>query len=446
MLPPAPADLSRVQALSLVNASREDALAQAMTAGDPVIVFQPIVDLITGTVAAFEALSRFPHLPSTAVDAVFAHAHRTGRGFRLETLAVTRALELGVRRPLGSVLSVNVSPSSLCDPAFVDALPRSLEGIQIEITEHEMIADPSAFSSALELLRRRGATIAIDDVGEGYAGLQRVMSMQPDLLKIDRSLVTGVHEKPALAALVDAVVRFAGSTGAKVCAEGIELAEELEKLADLDVAHGQGWFIGRPSEQFVGASFESAAVCDSAMQRAVTVSDGAGRDDLAAVLLRVAGATGLDHLARALHGLATTIGADDVELSYLDPDWTYVEAVVDSAVHFKGVRYYLDQLPLTFEVLSRDVAAQVVLTDPGADAAEKAWMVEDGIGSLLMVPVRSRDQVVGLFECHLTCPTPWRRSQIRAARAVAAVAGPVLENLLARAGGHPPSRSPQGEP
>jgi len=81
-------------------------------------------------------------------------------------------------------------------------------------------------------------------------------------------------------------------------------------------------------------------------------------------------------------------------------------------------------------VLADDVAAHVVLGALDADLHESASMTEDGIGSLLMVPVRSRSTVVGLFECHQSSRTPWRRSQITAARDVAAVAGPVLENLL----------------
>lgn len=428
------ADSSRVQAVPMVCAGGGDDLSQALTAGDPVMVFQPIMDLVTGTVTAYEALARFPHLPGTAVDAVFAHAHRTGRGLALESLAVDRALAEGARRPPGTVLSVNVSPSLLGDAAFLDRLPADLDGVQVEITEHEIVADPRGFMRALDCLRERGAAIAVDDVGEGYAGLARVMSMSPDVLKIDRSLVAGVHDKPALAALLDAVVRFAGRTGASVCAEGIEVAEELETLADLDVAHGQGWFIGRPGSGFAGASWESRAVCSSAMHRAVAVG-GHDRDDLAAALLRVSRSTGLDHLARALHGISATIGADHVELSYLDEDWTYVEAVMDSEVHFKGVRYHLDELPLTRDVLSRDTAAQVILGDPAADPGEVAWMTEDGVGSLLMVPVSSGDRVVGLFECHQVAPAPWRRSQIQAARAIAAVAGPVLDNLLRTAPG-----------
>jgi EAL domain-containing protein (putative c-di-GMP-specific phosphodiesterase class I) len=158
-------------------------LDAALSLGDPVPVFQPIIDLATGMITGYEALSRFPHLPGAPVDEVFAPAHRTGRGF------------------------------------------------QVEITENELVADAGQFRSALEELRDRGAQIAVDDVGEGYAGLQRVMSIRPDVLKLDRSLVSGVDSRPDVAALLEAVVRFAGRVGAQVCAEGVETEEELALLA-----------------------------------------------------------------------------------------------------------------------------------------------------------------------------------------------------------------------
>ena len=415
------------------HAASDRILLDAIAQGDPQVVFQPILDLATARLHGHEALARFPHLPRTPVDEVFRRAHAIGVGHSLELMAVTRAIDLAVGRPAGLVLSVNLSPSTLCRPDLLDRLPRDLDGLQVEVTEHEVVADPRRFLAALDALRRRGAAIAIDDVGEGYAGLQQVMAVRPDSLKVDRALVAGVHQKPALAALLEAVVRFAARTGAQVCAEGIEEPEELALLADLDVAQGQGWFIGRPAPDITDPSPESREICERALARAVAVGDEGA--DLVPVLVRVASATSLSRLAGVLADIAPAVGADNVELSYLDGSGSFVEAVVESERVFKGVRYYLDDLPLTRQVLADDVAAQVVVGDTAADAGEVAWMTTDGVGSLLMVPVRSRDRVIGLFECHQRRSVPWRRHQIRAARTVAAVAGPVLENLLRGAGG-----------
>lgn len=453
----APADLVGVAVAQFARgrvrsgdlASEHALLERALRAGDPQVVFQPIVDLTTGAVTSYEALARFPHLPDLPVDEVFHLAHRVGRGHDLEVAAVAAAVRQAAGRPAGTLLSVNASPSTIASGVLIDVLPRDLAGLQVEITEHEEIDDLDDFLDAIATLRVRGARIAIDDVGEGYAGLQRVMLLRPDLLKVDRALVSAVHREPALAALLGAITRFAASTGAEVCAEGIEEPEQLSVLADLDVAFGQGWFLGRPSPGFAEASEESRRVCQRAMDRAVTVGDHLDTADLVPVLLRVSAATSLDALARVLRGIAPAVGATHVELSYLDDTQSYVEAVTDSAAHFKGVRYYLDDFPLTRRVLADDVAAQVVLDAPGSDLREAVWMREDGVGSLLMVPVSAGGRVVGLFECHHDARRPWRRRQIRAARAVAAVAGPVLENLLSvepPSRAQPPSRRPHGEP
>ncbi len=415
-------------------------LDSALASGDPQIVFQPMVDLSTGEVVGYEALSRFLHLPDRSVDAVFAQAQADGHGFELEVLAVQRALQLGAGRPAGTVLSVNLSPSSLCHPELADRLPADLRGVQVEITEHERLVQLPRLPASLDELRRRGASIAVDDVGEGYAGLQSVMRIRPDRLKVDRSLVTDVHRRPDQAALLEAIVHFAARTGTTICAEGIEVEEELVVLADLDVGFGQGYFIGRPQPGFASASAPSRRACRHAMSRAVRMPDEGAASSFANALLQVASAETLDGLARVLDEIAPAVGADTVELSYVDPDWTYVEAVVESAAFFKGMRYHLDDYPLTRQVLEADTAEEVVLGRTDADPQETAWMVEDGVGSLLMLPVRSRGEVVGLFESHRRAATPWRRSQIRAARTVAAVAGPVLENLLRAAPPQPPSR------
>lgn len=443
------ADLTRVKVVGSVEAGRGapggaapgvaspdsspgGTLTAALAAGDPHMVFQPIIDLTTGDVCCYEALARFPHLPGFGPDVVFSRAAAMGRGPDVEALAVLKALQ-EPHRPVGALLSINLSPSALQSPALQSVLPADLAGLQIEITEHEQVQDVRLFMLALDRLRTRGASIAVDDVGEGYSGLQRVMSMEPDVLKLDRSLVAGVRHGSAKASLVEAIVRFAGRTGAVVCAEGIEVPEELAVLADLDVAQGQGWFIGRPGPGFPPASDASHALSRRTMSQAVVADRELDprADDLVHVLSRLAVVTSLTGFAPVLRDAAAVMGADTVELSYVDGTRTYLSPVVDSGLgHGPGTRYYLDGLPLTRRVLDDDVAAQVVLGSPDADPGEAGWMTGDGVGSLLMVPVRSGSGVHGLFECHQVNPVPWRRKQIRDARTVAAVVGPVLANLL----------------
>jgi EAL domain-containing protein (putative c-di-GMP-specific phosphodiesterase class I) len=189
-------------------------VTSALHHGAPSIVAQPILGLSSGRVIAYEALSRFsPELPSYAPDIWFAMAHECGLGPMFEARAVDLAIRAGAERPKGTLLSVNVSPSVLSTRELHDVLPFDLSGLQFEITEKEVVADGDQFQMILKALRDRGARVAVDDVGEGYAGLQRVLALSPDVIKLDRSLVTGVESEPVKAALVEAIVREGHKVG-----------------------------------------------------------------------------------------------------------------------------------------------------------------------------------------------------------------------------------------
>ena len=415
----------------LRSAAQQRVLSSALANGDPDIVFQPIMDLASGIVTGYEALSRFPSLGGTAPDLVFAEAHREGDGHELETLALAKAITAGASRPANTILSLNVSPSTLLTRQFLDVLPGDLAGMQIEITEHEKISDKEQVLAILRLLRRRGATIAVDDLGEGYAGLQQLMTLEPDVLKLDRSLVTGAHESPAKAALIEAISRYALRTGTRVCAEGVECLEELRLLADLDVGEAQGWLIGRPATTFEQAHTTARRACISALSMILEVGDAteAGDPDLAGVLSRIATTETLDELARLMGWVSALLGCAKTALSLCDPAAQTIEAVLPDAWLPNGRRFTISDFPLTDAVLRRNVVAQVVAGSPGADPAEEAFLRHEGFGSLLMVPVYSGPQAVGLLECYATAALPWTRHQIRTIRCVAAVTGPVLRNL-----------------
>jgi EAL domain-containing protein (putative c-di-GMP-specific phosphodiesterase class I) len=140
-------------------------------------------------------------------------------------------------------------------------LAGDLHGVVIEITEEERVLDVPALQRHLDPLRSRGARIAVDDAGEGYAGLQQVMSMRADIIKLDRALVADVHSDPAKIALIGSLVHFARSTGASICAEGIETLDELRVLIHLGVAYGQGWALGRPAAPWPQVDAEAARIC-----------------------------------------------------------------------------------------------------------------------------------------------------------------------------------------
>jgi EAL domain-containing protein (putative c-di-GMP-specific phosphodiesterase class I) len=222
--------------------------------------FQPIVAMASGEPVGYEALARFDGKPGLPPSWWFSQAHRFGLGAALEAESARAALA-APSRPAGTFLSINLSPSALASAEVAQQLPADLRGLVIEITEEERVLDVEGLQRDLEPLRARGARIAVDDAGEGYAGLQQVMSMRADIIKLDRALVADVNADPAKVALIGSLVHFARSTGAAICAEGIETLEELRELIHLGVAYGQGWAFGRPGARWPRVNAEAARLC-----------------------------------------------------------------------------------------------------------------------------------------------------------------------------------------
>jgi EAL domain-containing protein (putative c-di-GMP-specific phosphodiesterase class I) len=222
-------------------------LARA-TAGDGLaVVFQPIVDLQRGVVAGYEALARFAVRPHLAPDAWFAEARQRGRAAELDAAVIRLALAQRETMPLNRFLTINVEPASLLTREVDYVLDRAgdLGGVVLEITEHSHIDDLPATKNAIARLRRRGARIAVDDAGAGYAGLEQILAIRPDLLKVDRALVSGIEHDEAKAALVEMVGAFADRIDAWMLVEGIETEAAARRCLRLQVPLAQGWFFGR---------------------------------------------------------------------------------------------------------------------------------------------------------------------------------------------------------
>jgi EAL domain-containing protein (putative c-di-GMP-specific phosphodiesterase class I) len=117
----------------------------------------------------------------------------------------------------------------------------------VELTEHTAVEDYDALDAALRPLREDGLRIAVDDAGAGYATFRHILRLAPDVIKLDRSLISGIDVDPARRALAGAVVAFAGEVRATVVAEGIEQSAELTVVLDLGVDAGQGYLFSRPS-------------------------------------------------------------------------------------------------------------------------------------------------------------------------------------------------------
>lgn len=220
-----------------------------LAGGGPDIALQPIVDLSSDRVAGFEALARFPAEVDWTPDRWFAEAHSVRQGVELEASAVAAALRQVERLPEDTTLSVNVSAEALCAGGAITSLLAEGPGhrLVVELTEHQRIAASDVLTARLEAIRATGARIAVDDAGSGYAGLEHILHLRPEVLKLDRVLVQGVAHHTGRRAMCEAMVQFTRRTGSSLVAEGVETEADLETLRGLGVDLAQGFLLGRPT-------------------------------------------------------------------------------------------------------------------------------------------------------------------------------------------------------
>jgi EAL domain-containing protein (putative c-di-GMP-specific phosphodiesterase class I) len=214
-------------------------------------VFQPVVELRSRRVVGYEALTRFPDGRTPAET--FAEAAILGIGTDLELACVRASLEAVVGLPDDPWIGLNVSPALLLEtPELAAILATTRRQVVLEITERAAVDDYAHLHRAIAALG--GAVrVAVDDAGAGYAGLQRILELRADLVKLDLVLVRGVDSDPARQALVAGMAHFARRTNARLLAEGVESEAEAEALHELGVELGQGYLFGRPEPVAVGA-------------------------------------------------------------------------------------------------------------------------------------------------------------------------------------------------
>lgn len=224
-------------------------LDETIAHGRIAMVVQPIVDLRSGAIHAYEALARFEIEGELSTGELFALAERVGMREELDLACLTRGLELLPHRPAGKRLTVNVSSQLLADARAIELLVRQpdLHGLVLEITEEALVRDYAALQLALAPLVELGARVAVDDMGAGYSGLRHAIDLHPTYLKLDRALVRGVDRDPKRAALVDALLRYAQHAGSHIVAEGVETEGELAALIRLGVPLAQGFLLCRPA-------------------------------------------------------------------------------------------------------------------------------------------------------------------------------------------------------
>jgi EAL domain-containing protein (putative c-di-GMP-specific phosphodiesterase class I)/GGDEF domain-containing protein len=218
--------------------------------------FQPIVCLQTGELVGFEALTR-PGRASgyPGPKDLFDEAEACGMLWELESIIRETLLEHAAAFPDGISLFFNNSPPVFGDERFVEALrgqvqryPELTPGrIVLEVTERGEGDSIDRLSLNVRELKALGYRVAIDDVGAGTSGLNRVMLLRPHWLKLDRALVEGVDQDPYRLNMIRFLLHFANLAGVSLVAEGIERREELGALIGAGVRYAQGYLLGRPA-------------------------------------------------------------------------------------------------------------------------------------------------------------------------------------------------------
>ena len=216
--------------------------------------FQPLRHLSDDEVIGWEALIRGPQgTPFERPNVLFAVAQENDMEVELETLCLETIFR-GLPRGIGTRrLFVNASCTLLRHPVFLDernltAINRSHGDVVIEISEKEMV-DYSSFGDILATVRGAGLKIAIDDAGSGYSGLEAILNLRPDYIKVADSLVRRLESDPIKREIITSLASIGRRIEATLVAEGIEREEEREALIELGVEYGQGFLLGRPAFQ-----------------------------------------------------------------------------------------------------------------------------------------------------------------------------------------------------
>jgi len=228
-------------------------VSEVMSHGAIHSVFQPIVDLDTGRVVAYEALARGPAGPLESPDRLFAAARADGCLAELDAACRTAALRGAVRAGLLApmTLFVNVEPEVLDSAPLDDLLAIAADApgelhIVMEITERALATRPADLLRTVERVRSYGWAVALDDVGADPMSLAFMPLLRPDVVKLDLQLV---QQRPdsSVAEIMNAVNAYAERSGAIVLAEGIEDQRHLRLARGLGARLGQGWLLGRPA-------------------------------------------------------------------------------------------------------------------------------------------------------------------------------------------------------
>lgn len=210
------------------------------------VVYQPLVDLKTGKIFAYEALVRSLSEDFDSPMSLFAAAVQHGCTGELGRII----RELAIAGSQSHPLFLNIHPAELNEKWLVqpdDPIFQHSEDIYLEITEGVPLSHFRLCQSILREVRGRGVYLVVDDLGAGYSNLKYIADLQPKVVKLDRDLIAGLRKDTRMYRLVKAIVVLCRELDAMVVAEGIETVEELDAVREAGAHFGQGYLLAKPA-------------------------------------------------------------------------------------------------------------------------------------------------------------------------------------------------------
>ncbi len=222
-------------------------------------VFQPIIDLRSGRPHGFEALCRGPKgTPLETPMSLFDVATKADLLFELDLLCRRKALQAGGNLERQYKLFINALPFSMRDPSFqgkylidlFEGTDLAPEQLVFEVTERLAIENYALFVDAMQYFSDMRCLIAIDDMGAGYSGLEKIVHLRPNYVKLDMQLVRDIDTSFVKQQMLHAFRVMAEKIDARLIAEGVETREELETVREIGVDYVQGFLLAKPSAAF----------------------------------------------------------------------------------------------------------------------------------------------------------------------------------------------------
>jgi EAL domain-containing protein (putative c-di-GMP-specific phosphodiesterase class I) len=245
-----------VQRLELEHDLRRAVLSEELR-----VHYQPIFDLVSGSIVGFEALVRWQHPTQGLLQPIsfIPFAEEIGFIHNIDNFVLTEACAQARRwqsmglASAGLLMSVNLSAREIADSAIRESVSLSLletgfepKHLILEITESALLRDLEATIRNLESLKSLGLSIAVDDFGTGFSSFSHLEQLPIDILKVDRSFVASIAQGEGRPSLAPAIVQLAHTLGLTAIAEGVESPDQVTPLRDLQCRLAQGYHLGMP--------------------------------------------------------------------------------------------------------------------------------------------------------------------------------------------------------